>query len=179
MINIETYKDYRKLTQSIGSIQKSGVNPHFKNSYVELNTAIDVVNEHLEENNFICFLQTPKNIEGKNYLNTILVHNNGDVIEGDLELITVRNDPQMLGSSLTYARRYSLLTILGLKAVDDDGELASGRDNKLTNLTPLKKRMDKKGKEFTLDQYLSGFKKEGMIISDEDVRLLKKHYDMY
>jgi len=34
----------------------------------------------------------------------------------------------MLGSSLTYARRYSLLTILGLQAVDDDGNEGAGKE---------------------------------------------------
>lgn len=123
----ELYKDYAKLRKAIGTVQKGGKNPHFKNTYVELNTAIDVVEEKLEENNFVCFLQIPTTKEGKNYLNTKLIHNSGEIIEGDLELITTRQDPQMLGSSLTYARRYSLLTILGLKAEDDDGNKASGK----------------------------------------------------
>lgn len=124
------YKDYRKLQQSIGGIQKNGTNPHFKNTYVELNTALDVINEKLEENNFICFVQTPITIDGKNYLNTKLIHTSEQFIESNLELIVTKNDPQMLGSSLTYARRYSLLTMLGLKAEDDDGNLASGKAEK-------------------------------------------------
>lgn len=126
-ISIETYKDYAKLRKAIGKVQKSGKNPHFKNTFVELNTAIDVVEEHIENCGFICFVQTPVNIEGKNYLNTKFVHNSGECIEGSLELVVTKQDPQMLGSSLTYARRYCLLTILGLQAVDDDGETGAGR----------------------------------------------------
>lgn len=129
------YKDYRKLQQSIGGIQKNATNPHFKNTYVELNTALDVINEKLEENNFICFIQTPITIDGKNYLNTKLIHISGEFIESNLELITTKQDPQMLGSSLTYARRYSLLTMLGLKAEDDDGNLASGNTDKKEKVT--------------------------------------------
>ena len=120
------YEDYAKLRKSIGVVQKSGENPHFKNTYVELNTAIEVVDAEIEKHGFVCFIQTPINIAGKNYLHTELIHKDGEKIIGDLELITTKQDPQMLGSSLTYARRYSLLTMLGLKAEDDDGNLTSG-----------------------------------------------------
>jgi hypothetical protein len=126
------YEDYAKLRKSIGVIQKSGENPYFQNTYVELNTAIEVVDEHLATNGFICFIQTPINISGKNYLHTELIHKDGEKIVGDLELITTKQDPQMLGSSLTYARRYSLLTMLGLKAEDDDGNLVSGKGKQLS-----------------------------------------------
>ena len=34
-------------------------------------------------------------------------------------------DPQKLGSAITYYRRYTLASLLGLQAVDDDGNIAS------------------------------------------------------
>lgn len=122
------YKDYTSLKSSIGKLQKSGVNPHFKNTYVELNTVLELVDNALSEHNFLCFIQTPINIDGKNYLHTKLIHSTGDMIESDIELITTRQDPQMLGSSMTYARRYSLITMLGLQAVDDDGNSGAGHE---------------------------------------------------
>ena len=33
------------------------------------------------------------------------------------------NDPQKLGSCITYYRRYTLASLLGLQAVDDDANL--------------------------------------------------------
>jgi|GEM_PF-5271110 len=176
---IKLYKDYRTLTQSIGGIQKGGLNPHFKNKYIELNTALDVINAELEKHNFLCFVQTPHNIDGKNFLHTVLMHSNGMSIESDLELVTTRQDPQMLGSSLTYARRYSLITMLGLKAEDDDGNKASGKEKKsdLVDLTPLKARMNAKGDKFTIKQYLDGFKKEGINLTKDDERILTTHYN--
>jgi hypothetical protein len=124
---LELYKDYAKLRKSIGALQKSGKNPHFKNTFVELNTALQVINENLEKNNFITFIQLPFHKEGKNFLKTILVHKDGEKLECDLELMTTKQDPQMLGSSLTYARRYSLITMLGLQCVDDDGNNGARR----------------------------------------------------
>jgi len=35
-------------------------------------------------------------------------------------------DPQKLGSCITYYRRYTLASLLGLQAVDDDANVASG-----------------------------------------------------
>ena len=36
-------------------------------------------------------------------------------------------DPQKLGGAITYYRRYTLQSLLGLQAEDDDGNTASGR----------------------------------------------------
>jgi hypothetical protein len=36
-------------------------------------------------------------------------------------------DPQKMGSAVTYYRRYMLQSLLLLRAVDDDGNIASGK----------------------------------------------------
>lgn len=166
------YEDYAKLRKSIGGIQKDGENPHFKNKYVELNTAIGVIDEQIEKHGFICFIQTPINIAGKNYLHTELIHKDGEKITCDLELITTKQDPQMLGSSLTYARRYSLLTMLGLKAEDDDGNVASG----VTKPTEKKPTEAQKpeielANDTQLDQIRTLAKQKGAVLSN-----ITKHY---
>ena len=56
---------------------------------------------------------------------TRLLHSSGEWIEGDYP-IARNNDPQKQGSANTYARRYSLMTTLGIAGErDDDGERAS------------------------------------------------------
>ena len=37
------------------------------------------------------------------------------------------SDPQKLGGAITYYRAYTLQSLLGLQAEDDDGNTASGR----------------------------------------------------
>jgi hypothetical protein len=49
--------------------------------------------------------------------------------------MTVLNDPQKMGSMITYYRRYTLQSLLGLQAEDDDGNAAS----KAKPTTPAKK----------------------------------------
>jgi hypothetical protein len=39
-------------------------------------------------------------------------------------------DPQKMGSAVTYYRRYSIQSLFTLQAEDDDGEKAVGRENK-------------------------------------------------
>ena len=40
----------------------------------------------------------------------------------------VKSDPQGIGSMITYCRRYSLNSMLGIASEDDDGEASMGRD---------------------------------------------------
>ena len=161
------YKDYASLRKDIGKLQKSGTNPHFKNTYVELNTALEEIDKCIEKHNFVCFIQVPITIDGKNYLHTELIHSSGEKIEGDLELITVRQDPQMLGSSLTYARRYSLITMLGLQAVDDDGNEASGRNDKTESKTVVKEeKKEEKATKEQLDEIARLAKLKGSVLAN-------------
>jgi hypothetical protein len=53
-------------------------------------------------------------------------------IESGVKLPEI-NDPQKLGSAITYFRRYTLQSLLSLQAEDDDGNMASGMKPKLTN----------------------------------------------
>jgi len=124
------YEDYAKLRGKMSALQKSGKNPHFNSRYVKLNTVIDEVDENIKDSGFVCFISLPTVINGKNYLHTDLIHTNGEKISCDLELITTKQDPQMLGSSLTYMRRYSLITLLGLQDEDDDANVGSGKEAK-------------------------------------------------
>jgi hypothetical protein len=39
----------------------------------------------------------------------------------------VKLDPQIVGSAITYGRRYFLTALLGISQDDDDGNMASGR----------------------------------------------------
>jgi hypothetical protein len=51
----------------------------------------------------------------------------GNSIESSLQLPTDL-DAQKIGSAITYYRRYTLASLLGLQAKDDDANIASGKD---------------------------------------------------
>jgi hypothetical protein len=70
---------------------------------------------------------------------TVLMHKSGQWLCGGLSIKPVKDDPQGIGSAITYARRYSLQAVAGIAADDDDGEAAMGRDTKPSgkvNTTP-------------------------------------------
>lgn len=111
--------------QKLGvTIKKGKRNPHFKNTYANLNEVLDKVKEPLNDLGII-IVQVPL-VDG---LRTTLVDTEDDTfIEGFLPFMGAIN-PQQIGSNLTYYRRYSLVTMLGLEDEDDDGNKASEKSN--------------------------------------------------
>lgn len=110
-----------KFHEEVGKIKKSSTNPHFKNKYADVNTVLDAIREPLKKAG-LCFVQLPQ----QGGLKTILATTEGDEqIESFLEYELSKKDMQGLGSAITYARRYALVSMLGLEAEDDDGNEAS------------------------------------------------------
>lgn len=116
---------YKKLLefQKLGiSIVKSNVNPHFKNKFADMNEVLGKVTKPLNDLGVV-IIQIPT-LEG---LKTVLYDTESDTsVEGVLEFVQ-KTDAQKLGSNITYNRRYSLVTLLGLEDADDDAETAVGR----------------------------------------------------
>jgi hypothetical protein len=104
--------------------KKGSVNPFFKNKYADLNDVLSAVVPALN-NNGIVLLQPLVNIEGKNYVKTVLMHESGETFESLAEIFcNKQNDAQAYGSGISYARRYSLSSICGIGSADDDGQKA-------------------------------------------------------
>lgn len=102
------------------SIKKSSDNPHFKNSYADINEVLEKVRPALSEVGIV-LTQTLD----PNGLKTILYDTASETqIESYLEF-SQKGDPQKLGSNITYYRRYAIVAMLALEAEDDDGNVAS------------------------------------------------------
>ena len=71
-------------------------------------------------------------------METTLLHSSGEWIASKLSIGLTKQDPQAIGSAISYARRYSLSAILGVSAEDDDAEAATDHDKteKATTPTP-------------------------------------------
>lgn len=110
-----------------GKISKEANNPFFKSKYASLSNILESIREPLEKSG-LCFSQFPDD----NGLTTILIHNeSGEYMMATSLIKTVKEDPQSLGSAITYMRRYALGAILGLNIdEDDDGNKASGLTDK-------------------------------------------------
>ncbi len=126
MSEIKTFFDAFKSAQAaFGRVGKDGKNPHFKSSYATLEAVIETVAEVLHENNFI-FYQLPIMQDDKFVLETTIIHECGEKLVSICPIVAANmNDPQKLGSAITYMKRYSLMAMLGLIADDDDGQRAA------------------------------------------------------
>ena len=110
-------------------VRKDSLNPHFKNRYASLSQIIESVQKPLNE----CGLAIVQLPAGDHELETILIHTSGEYIAETYHMSPQRDDPQGLGSTITYQRRYALGAILCLNIdEDDDAEKASQPLNLIT-----------------------------------------------
>lgn len=94
--------------------------------FADLASCWELVRKPLHDNG-LALMQTTRLTEGEqdNVMITTLLHTSGEWLSGEMLVRPVKNDPQSLGSSLSYARRYGMMAILGISASDDDGAAAS------------------------------------------------------
>ena len=118
-----------KAQRQFGPALKTSNNPHFRSKYADLSACIEAVIDALNENG-IFLLQ--KNYDCSNGImcETVFVHESGEMLEcGIVHFPAVKQDPQGYASALTYARRYSLMAACGIAPEDDDGNMASRKQN--------------------------------------------------
>lgn len=114
-----------KAQSNIRSAAKDSINPHFKTRYADLASVWEACREQLSSNG-IAVVQAPATGERGLVLLTTLMHSSGQWIDGEYPVKPIKDDPQALGSALTYARRYSLSSMVGVAPDDDDGNDGSG-----------------------------------------------------
>lgn len=150
---------------------KNAKNPHFKNNYADLTAVIDAVKPALNEVGIV-FLQTASPSEdGRLHLTTRLLHTSGEWIEDTAVCPLPKQDPQGFGSAMTYLRRYSLASMIGLYQDDDDGEAARPRAN--GELTMLNKYVSAMEKAATLDELKAHYFAAIAMCNGDEAALLK------
>ena len=117
-----------KAQQEMGDAKKDSNNPFFKSKFADLNSVREAVTPALHKNG-ICILQLNTSVEGKSVVRTTLLHESGEYICSDTEIMSVDSKPQSMGSAISYARRYGLSSMLSVGSLDDDSETAMGRGN--------------------------------------------------
>lgn len=130
-----------KAQKEMGNAVKNGTNPHFKSKFADLNSVRDAVIPLLNENG-ILVLQPMVNMDGNEYVKTVLLHDSGETIESFTKIVCkAQNDPQALGSAITYARRYGLQSLVCIGAEDDDAEKSMARNVQPEKANPLEAKV--------------------------------------
>lgn len=130
---VELTKALNSFQGKLKAVKKDAVNPFFKSRYATLDTIWETIREPLSSNGLV-LTQTLDQAEGKALLVTTLFHISGEWIEGSMPLNPVKDDPQGLGSAISYARRYSLCAMLGVVADEDDDANVATKSKKPTEV---------------------------------------------
>jgi hypothetical protein len=104
--------------------------------YADLSDIIESVKPVLAKHGLSFTQETRSDERGQLWLWTTIMHSSGQWRSGNFPLVLSQR-PQDTGSSITYARRYTLCAALGIQAEeDDDGNAASGNDSESNNRKP-------------------------------------------
>ncbi len=106
--------------------KKDSENPFFHQKYADLASIWDACRKPLSDNG-LSVIQTTDNENGKVVIITTLIHSSGEWVRGKLAIKPMKEDPQALGSAITYGRRYALAAIVGVSPEEDDAESTMDR----------------------------------------------------
>lgn len=121
-------KKLAKVKFELGKIRKSLTNPYYNSNYFDINLLLDHVEESLVLNDLLLLQPI---VDGY-VVSQIIDLDSGEVNESSLKLPEL-NDPQKVGSAITFYRRYALQSQLGIRAEDDDANKASGKGDANTS----------------------------------------------
>ncbi len=112
--------------QKLGiTLKKDGTNPHFRSSYVTLNEVLDKVKKPLNDMGVVVLQKAGTGLSPDiSGMYTTLMDTEDDTEITSFIPFVGATDMQKLGGAITYARRYSLIALLGLENEDDDGNSA-------------------------------------------------------
>jgi hypothetical protein len=118
-----------KAQSEMSGAKKKAANPFFKSKYANLEEIINCAKYALSDNG-LSISQFPVVLhksdgESTAGVTTLLMHSSGQWIEDTLLLKCAKQDPQGMGSAITYARRYAYQSVLGIPSEDDDGQRVS------------------------------------------------------
>jgi len=104
----------------MGKISKDSTNPFFKSKYFDINSLLEHVEPILNKHRILLLQPIVDNA-----LVTMFCDVDTDDKIESIMLLPTLNDPQKLGSAITYFRRYAIQSFLCLQAEDDDANRAS------------------------------------------------------
>ena len=178
MIKSESIKELltalAKAQGKISAAKKDSTNPHFKSKYADLAACWEAIKEPLSSNG-LSLTQWVTTAEKGVSVVTVLGHSSGEFMSSEATFpVKDIGNPQSMGSSITYARRYCLSAAIGLVADDDDdGNAASQKTAYVPPPSPVPRITKAQYEELKALAAELGFDEERLIQADK----LKKQPD--
>lgn len=173
------------LSKAQGQMQgakKDSENPFFKSSYADLSSVWDACRKELSDNG-LAIIQTCSTIRDAGTLvvvETMLAHSSGEWVSSKVDARPAKDDPQSLGSCITYLRRYSLAAVVGVAPEDDDANAATAHDAKTSHQPQRKSETGKQDAHDGILRIVEIKKKEGEKIgTDKEGKKTVKKWTKY
>jgi hypothetical protein len=115
----ELAKALNEFQAEVVKVGKTADNPFFKSKYADLGSIMKEAQPVLTKHG-LSVIQFPDNLDGTPALTTIVMHTSGQSQRATMPLLLSKQDPQGLGSAITYARRYSYAAALQIVIDEDD-----------------------------------------------------------
>lgn len=179
----ELSKALNKFQGEVGSIKKDSVNPFFKSKYAGLSAIWDVIRPLLKANGLSVIQgglapQEHQDDQGDWWtgilqMETTIIHSSGEWISTVIPMKPKQDDPQGMGSAITYARRYGISAMLGIVADEDDDAEADKKPPKKAE--PEKKAESKptKKKQSYPDALLKELGEAAQELEGDGIRTVK------
>lgn len=137
-ISTSIFEKILAVQSALKPITKDSPNPFFKSNYFDINAVIAVIKPLLSENGLIV-LQPLSEINGLPAIETHIIEASTGKQMGFKTPLINNQDPQKLGSVITYTRRYALVSLFLIEGEeDDDGNAGAGKtDPKTPKMVPL------------------------------------------
>lgn len=101
---------------------KDTKNEFYKSKYADLSSVRAAIRKPFADNG-LSVVQFPRTVSNGVEVETVLLHISGEFMS-EVLFIPVKLEPHPIGSGISYARRYALMSIANLAADDDDGNAA-------------------------------------------------------
>ena len=157
------YQVLLEVQRELQPAKKDATNPYFRSKYADLSSVMEAIKKPLNDAGILIQqIQVADTIE----THLILV---SDPIQRIINYTQITskspNDPQSMGSAITYARRYGLITVTCLDTEDDDGNSANFEniESKIANartLEELKEVYNKSSKTVAITKLVTKRKEE-------------------
>jgi len=114
------YKKLLKFQEEVGAVAKDSLNPHFKSKYFDINNVLEEIKPILTKYGLV----VTQPLKEDAVFSVITDVETGEDIQSFLHFDPSEKNPQKIGSIITYYRRYTLCSLLGIAGEDDDAEQA-------------------------------------------------------
>lgn len=121
-----------EITSTMAPMQKNQTNPYYNSQYFNINDLLEALRADFIKHDIL--LTQPMRVEdGVTIVESRLECLKTDAVMKSSCAVPPLNDPQKIGSCITYFRRYTLQSLLAMEADDDDGNRASGNSSQNVN----------------------------------------------